>query len=91
MGFIDLKLAGIRVAKALLLPLAPEARETRSPGEEVPVGALQVLQGVLQRMNGSVFEPRGLLTATPLGQQLRHRYIGYVATRRVYTATFTCG
>jgi hypothetical protein len=55
MGRIDVK--RIWVAKALLAFLAPEARETRAAGEEVLVGAIQVLQRVLQKMHGSVFEP----------------------------------
>ena len=67
---IELDLLGIGVAKAVPLAFFLEARQCRPLGEEVLVGPLQVLECLLQRVNGCIGQPCRCWAAPPLGEQL---------------------
>ena len=69
-ALIDLDLFRIGVAEALGLALLFEAREIRPPGEEVGASPLQILERLLQRVDGRVGQSRGFRAVTPLGEQL---------------------
>ena len=58
-GGVELDLLGVGVAKACTVPMALEARELRSLGEEDLVGPLQVLESLLLRMHGRIGQPCG--------------------------------
>jgi len=69
-GLIELDLFRVGVAEAVALPFALEAREVRPPGEEVGVGALQILERLLQWMHRPILEPRRFRPIAPCGEFL---------------------
>lgn len=71
-GLIDLELLGVWVAQAVALPFLLEAREGSPFGEEIGVGALQILERPLQRVARCMPWPRRLRAVAPLGEQLAH-------------------
>ena len=58
------------ITEAVGLALFLETREVGPPGEEVVVGPFQVLERLLQRMDGCIGQPRGFRAVAPLGEQL---------------------
>ena len=71
-GLIQPDLLTIGVAKAVVLTLLPELWKTRPPFKEIPVGLLQVLERLLQRMNRGLGQPGGFLTVTPGSEPFCH-------------------
>jgi hypothetical protein len=69
-GLVELDLFRVGVAEAVGLALFLEAREVGTFGEEVAVGALQVLERLLQRVNRRLSQPCHFRAMTPLGEQL---------------------
>ena len=67
---VELDLFRVRVAEAIVLALLLEAREVGAFGEEVGVGPLQILERLLQRVNGRVCEPGRLRAVAPLREFL---------------------
>ncbi len=68
-GRIELDLFRIRVAQARALAFPLEVREIGAFGEEVGVGAVQILERVLQRVDRRILEPRRLCAVAP-GRQM---------------------
>jgi len=69
-ALIEFDLLRVRVAEAVALPLFPEARKRRAFGEEVAVGPLQILQGLLQGMDRRIGQPYSISAAAPAGERL---------------------
>jgi hypothetical protein len=69
-GLIELDLFRVGIAEAVGLALLLETREVGPLGEEVAVGPLQVLEGLLQRMHWRIRQPSGIGAVAPLGEQL---------------------
>jgi hypothetical protein len=64
-ALVDPELLGSGVAEGIVPALALEARCSGAAGEEVRAGPLQVLERLLQRMDGRVAEPGRLGTVAP--------------------------
>ncbi|MBX9477293.1 hypothetical protein J8Z83_21935, partial [Yersinia enterocolitica] len=59
---VELDLLRVGVAEAVALPLFLEARKVGTSGEKVGVGPFQILEGLLQRMNWRIAQPRCFTT-----------------------------
>jgi putative transposase len=60
----------VGVAEAVRLAFLLEAREAGPLGEEVGIRALQVLERLLQRVDGRISQPRCVRAVAPFGEQL---------------------
>jgi len=67
---IELDLLRVGIAEAVRPVFLLEAREVGTPGEEVDVGPLQILERLLQRMDGRSGQPCRIRAVAPLGEQL---------------------
>ena len=65
-ALIEFDLLRVRVAEAVALPLFPEARIRRACGEEVGVGPLQILQGLLHWTGASASHTVAALLRQPV-------------------------
>src|SRR5690554_1824745 len=69
-ALVEPNLLGIGIAEAVAPALLLEAREVGPLGKEVSVGALQILQRLLERVNRALLEPRHLGAVAPAGELL---------------------
>jgi hypothetical protein len=69
MDLIEFDLLRVGVAEGIVLALLLEAREVGALGEEVAVGPLQILERLLQRMDGRIGQPCRIGTVAPFGEQ----------------------
>jgi len=69
---IELDLFRVGIAESIAATLALKFRKVGAFLEEIFVGLLQVLQGMLQGMAWGILEPRRFRTIAPPGQVLRH-------------------
>lgn len=67
---IEFDLLGVGIAKTVALAFLLEAWEGGSFGEEVGIGAFQILQGLLQRMNRGIRQPGCLWIMPPFREPL---------------------
>jgi len=75
-GLVELDLFRVGVAEAVAGPaFLLEAGKVGALGEEVGIGPLQILEGLLQRMHRGLCEPRGFRAVAPLGEALAQRRI----------------
>src|SRR5690606_30805595 len=72
---VDLELLAVGVTKTLYAALALETRKAAALGKEVPVGTLEVLERMLQRVTWRLLEPRGLQAVAPRSQGFRQFHI----------------
>ena len=72
---IQLDLLAIRETKAVIPTSFFEDRECCSFFEEILVGAVEVLQSMLQRVNRRGFEPGRIRAIAPVGEQFGHRHV----------------
>ena len=77
-ALLQLDLQRVRITETFAASLLMEAREGCPLGEEVGVGAPQVLECLLQRMDGSLGEPRRLRAVAPRGEELAERGVAQV-------------
>ena len=68
-GLVELDLFRVWVTEAVGLAFLLEAREVCPLGEEVGIGPLQVLEGLLQWMHGRIGQPCRFRAVTPFGEQ----------------------
>jgi len=69
-GLVELDLLRVWVAEAVAPALLLETREVGALGKEVGIRPLQVLERLLQRMDGRIRQPCRLRAVAPLGEQL---------------------
>ena len=74
-GLVQLDLLRVGIAKRRHTTPALKTREGSTPSEEVLVGLFQILERMLQRVNGSVGQPGRLWAVAPGGQVFGHGHI----------------
>lgn len=87
---VEVDFLSIRVAEGIPPPLLLEARRMTTLFEEVAVRSLEVLEGLLERMDGRVFQPRCINAVAPLREFLAQPGVGQLLLARLMAGLLQC-